>query len=474
MARWLQGVMILLLVCVLSLVACTKEGPTASDTQAPVAEVTFPLSNTSVSGVVIIMVEAEDNEGVVRVEFYIDEVLQFSDESSPWEFSWETLIYDNGTKHSIVAKAYDRAGNSGSSQEVSVVVNNEINNPPTAIIVLPDDSTSFALGEEVIFMGEGRDALGGVLEGDQLAWYSNRDWRLGTGTYLTRDDLSEGWHTITLVATDDRELEGRDSTYIHISTELEISQITIDPGIDEKPCWSPDGQRIAFHSNRSGNFDIWVVSVLGGGETQVTVDPSSDWDPAWYGSEIAFTSFRSGNADIWKIADTGGDPVQVTDHPGWDGSASWSSDGEHLVISSQMGGEPHHLWILPMGDGEPTELTTEPGYEPDWYIGDIAYQGLDLNIYVTSLTGVPEQKTWDPARDTSPSWSPDGQAIAFTSGRGGNKDIWILSLQEDQLRQLTFYSGDDYDPAWSPNGKWIAFVSDRSGNPDIWIVEVQP
>ena len=473
--KWFQMAVFLLLVAFLCLMSCSKEGPSTADTQLPTVEITFPHSNTSVSGNVIIVARAEDNERVVRVEFYIDEVLRYTDEESAWEFSWETILCDNGTKHSIMAEAYDKAGNSKSSEVVSVVVNNELNDPPTAAILTPADSSSLALGEEVVFQGYGRDALGNVLHEEQLAWFSNLDGYLGIGTFLAKDDLSADWHTITLIATDDRELTGKDSISIHISTEGEIFQVTYDAGFEEYPCWSPDGQNLVYASDRAGNYDIWTISVAGGVPSQLTVDSEDDFCPAWHGSEIAFTSFRSGNADIWKISDSGEDLVQLTAYQGWDTGASWSPDGEYIVISSQLGGGPTNLWILSMSGDDPEELTTQPGYEPDWFFGDIAFRAQDGNIYVTSLAGMsPVQITWDPALDMSPNWAPDGNAIVFTSNRSGNEDIWIWSFEDSRFTQLTFYSGKDYDPAWSPDGQWIAFSSDRSGSSDIWIIRTQP
>ena len=471
---WVQKTMLLLLVGLLSLVTCSKEKPTAVDVEPPTVTVLSPPSNISVSGVVIIEVEAEDNEGVVKVEFYIDEILQFTDEEPAWEHSWQTISYANGTKHSILAKAYDRAGNSGHSEETKVVVYNDINDPPTVIIYQPIDSTSYIWGEPISLQGQGWDALGNTLRDEQLSWFSSLDGALGTGAYLIRDDLSVDWHTITLIGTDDRGSTARDSTSIQISTEPELFQLTYDGSFEGNPCWSPNSQYIAYTSNRAGNMDIWVASVAGGLPTQLTADPAIDWGPAWHGSEIVFSSFRSGNPDIWKMPDSGGDPVQVTTDPGWDYDASWSPDGEQIVISSGMGGSRQYLWILPLGAGDSTRLTTEPAYEPDWLLGDIAFRARDYNIYVISVVEpFPVQITLDPAYDWSPSWSPDGDAIAFTSDRSGNWDIWIWSRWDFQIRQLTFYSGKDYDPAWSPDGQWIAFSSDRSGSTDIWVIRAQ-
>jgi TolB protein len=215
-----------------------------------------------------------------------------------------------------------------------------------------------------------------------------------------------------------------------------------------------------------------MVSAAGGTPAQLTVDPSYDLNPDWYGSEIIFTSYRSGNSDIWKISESGGDAVQVTSHSGWDTGPCWSPDGDSIVVSSQMGGGAQYLWVLPIAGGDPRQLTERPSYEPDWYFGDIAFRAGDMNIYITSLVGMtPVQITWDPAKDMYPSWSPGGDALAFVSDRSGNLDIWVWSFGEGRLQQLTFNSGRDDHPAWSPDGQWIAFSSDRDGNPDIWLIQ---
>ena len=471
--RWFLGAVVVTLAAGFILLACEKDTPTEADEQAPAVQVTYPPSNTSVGGIILITAQATDNESVERVEFYINEELKIASQQEPYQYSWETLILENGSKHTIVAKAYDPSGNMGTSEEVSVVVNNEINDPPLATILVPEDSTSFALGEPVQFTGEGRDALGTTLRNDQLSWFSDQDGYLGTGGNLLRNNLSADWHTITLVATDDRDLSGSDSVEVFVSTEAELIQITFDASDAEYPCWSPDGTRLVYASNQSGNQDLWIVSVAGGAPTQLTADLSYDFDPDWLGNEILFTSLRSGNADIWKISELGGEAEQITDHTGWDTGPAWSPDGQQIVYSSQRGGGPQVLWVQPAAGGQGEQLTTQSGFEPDWYSGDVAFRAGDMNIYITSLVGTtPVQITWDQARDMNPSWSPDGNALVFTSDRSGNEDIWIWSFGGGRLTQLTFHSGRDYHPAWSPDGQWIAFSSDRNGTVDLWMMQV--
>ena len=88
---------------------------------------------------------------------------------------------------------------------------------------------------------------------------------------------------------------------------------------DSNPDWSPDGSRIAFQSNRDGDFDIWVMNADGTGVEQLTDDPAIDdpaFDsaPAWSpdGSRIAFQSNRDGDFEIYTMPAVGGQATQLT------------------------------------------------------------------------------------------------------------------------------------------------------------------
>ena len=69
--------------------------------------------------------------------------------------------------------------------------------------------------------------------------------------------------------------------------------------------------------------------------------------------------------------------------------------------------------------------------------------------------------------------SPDGRMIAFNSDRTGEMNIWLYSIDDGSVYQLTKGPGGDFQPNWSPDGKQLAFFSARSGNADIWLVEVE-
>lgn len=96
-----------------------------------------------------------------------------------------------------------------------------------------------------------------------------------------------------------------------------------------QPDWSPDGEKIAFASDKSGNMDIWIVDKDGRNIRQLTFDKSYDADPIWSpdGSKICFTSTRNGKMDIWVMDSDGGNPRQITglSHPQTESKEpSWS------------------------------------------------------------------------------------------------------------------------------------------------------
>ena len=93
------------------------------DTTAPQTAVTSPAAGASVSGTVSVAASATDDVGVARVELYVDGALIGSDTASPWSWSWDSTSAANGS-HSLTTRAYDAAGNVGTSAAVSVTVTN--------------------------------------------------------------------------------------------------------------------------------------------------------------------------------------------------------------------------------------------------------------------------------------------------------------------------------------------------------------
>ena len=107
-----------------------------------------------------------------------------------------------------------------------------------------------------------------------------------------------------------------------------LQRLTNNRNNDLLPVWSPDGKRIAFASDRKGNFEnfeIYVMDTDGRNPRNLTNNPDDDWDPSWSpdGERIAFMSERDGNAEIYVMAADGGNPQNLTNNPHGDGSPAW-------------------------------------------------------------------------------------------------------------------------------------------------------
>src|SRR6266550_2261762 len=84
----------------------------SADVQAPTASITSPGSGSFLDGTVTILVNAQDNVGVTRVEMLVDGVVAATDNAAPWEFTWNTDPLSDGSRN-LVARAYDAAQNQG-------------------------------------------------------------------------------------------------------------------------------------------------------------------------------------------------------------------------------------------------------------------------------------------------------------------------------------------------------------------------
>ena len=91
-------------------------------------------------------------------------------------------------------------------------------------------------------------------------------------------------------------------------------RLTQNPADDADPAWSPDGQRIAFYSNRDGTFDIYVMNADGSHQRRLTRHFADDSDPAWSpdGHTMAFATNRDGNSEIYVMNSDGSRQRRLT------------------------------------------------------------------------------------------------------------------------------------------------------------------
>jgi TolB protein len=247
---------------------------------------------------------------------------------------------------------------------------------------------------------------------------------------------------------------------------------------------SPDGNWIAFDSNRSGNQDIWIMRNDGRDLRQLTTNSAHDWMGSWSpdSKQIAFHSLRSGNRDIYTLPVAGGAVMPLTNHPGEDMIAVWSPDGEEIAFISNRT-DTMNLWIVPIEAGKPRQVTFNGAREVVVWSSDskkIVFSSKrtgNSELYIIPASGgKPDQLTHGSWFEIIPNfWSEDGQTIYASGMRGPEEygcNLYAFSTMDGSARRLLDISNSMKEPlVLTSDGKRLYFTLWESIS-DIWMAEL--
>jgi len=133
--------------------------------------------------------------------------------------------------------------------------------------------------------------------------------------------------------------------------------------LDSNPRFSPNGRRVAFVSDRSGTYQIWVANADGSGAFQLTsVTAPFVGSPSWSpdGSTILFDGTKNGHFEVYAVSAAGGTPRRLMGSGTQDAVASFSRDRRWIYFTSNRTGE-YQIWRIPAEGGEPVQWTRRGG-----------------------------------------------------------------------------------------------------------------
>jgi serine/threonine protein kinase/dipeptidyl aminopeptidase/acylaminoacyl peptidase len=275
---------------------------------------------------------------------------------------------------------------------------------------------------------------------------------------------------------------------------VDLSGQDLNPGVpfkfisstrDEvRPTFSPDGKNIAFHSNRSGAWEVWVCDRDGSNAVQLTSLGGDGWDgSAWSpdGRRIAFGLVAAGKFQMYVVNASGGGarslataPSNTMFHP------SWSRDGQSIYFRSDRSGS-HEIWKMPAAGGDAVQITRNgadlPQVSPDglyiYYLKPIRYPE-ECSVWRMPVGGGEETMVLD-STACHPSYAVWEQGIYFftPSDKQDRKD---LSLYEGSSTGRTRKIMTNEQPgaiymAVSPDGRTILHTRTYQSGSDLMLVE---
>ncbi len=198
------------------------------------------------------------------------------------------------------------------------------------------------------------------------------------------------------------------------------------------PSWSPDGARIAFASDRTGDLEIYVMPADGSGmPVRLTDNAGDDFSPSWSpdNSRLVFVRSPAGSVslsplrlptagDVYSMRSDGSDEQRLTNHPAPDLFPVWSPDGSQIAFTTQRDGNYEIYLMAPDGSGK------------------------------ENLTN---QAAWD----MGPTWSPIDDRLGFMSTRSGQPEWWFMNRDGTGRSEIPSVGRVYALPTWAPDGSHL-------------------
>jgi len=479
----------------------------------PQAELTVSPGSGEAPLTVSFTGSGSDSDGTVveyRLDFQGDGVDDWSQSSSP---DGVTYIYGAAGTYQPTFTVVDDDGATGQARTTIEV--SAPNSPPGAELSVSPGSGEAPL--TVSFTGSGSDSDGTVVEyrldfqGDGVDDWSQSYPPDGV-TYIYR---SAGTYQSTFTVVDDdgdtgqarttieverqpvsmiafqSERSGNDDIWVMYLDGTGLVNVSRHGAIDSRPSVSADGSKVAWVSNRDGNWEVndgnWEVYVANTDGTGLVNVSRSDAQEAYPslsadGSKVAWLSGRYRVHEVYVANTDGTGIVNVSSHGDDDDNPSLSADGSKVAWMSDRDGN-YEVYVantdgtgivnvsnhsgrdeFPSLSADGSKVAWVSHRDQDVY-GDDYGEVYVANTDGTGLVNVSSDGAWD----RYPSLSADGSKVAWFSNRDGNNEVYAANTDGTGLVNVSSNGAEDMYPSLSVDGSKVAWHSYRDGNYDVYL-----
>ena len=355
------------------------------DTTPPTVSIQSPITNQSINEIVTIVVETNDNEGINRVEFYIDDSLFFTDTESPYQYDWNTTQYEDNSEHIVKVISYDNSDNSTTSQPIVYVIDNSTSTPNGGNIT----SVTYTLTEMTVIWEESSDGdfkdykvLYSDTESgnkDTLETYTDKSTTSYTITEF--DPLIENWFWVQVTdtlglssigtgMTNSLDSEPTPVNITSVTYDLESMTITWEEYVpnmgriqrmNQNTRSTVTNDFVSYELLQSGSEDGTYLSVVVITDQTTTSYSLTEYDPTmenWFKVKVTdFWGLNSTGSEMTNEIDSPPTPSEIYPIESDNGSfiISWSQNNEsdflsYTLYQSQYGDMSDQSIVITIND----------------------------------------------------------------------------------------------------------------------------